>query len=120
MGKHAAANPTRPNIRISAIDTDPYRIYSNHMTQTEMFKAFEKLGCTVRGTEHDSAVTGTVVTTYGVIVRLSNAKTGCGVTRDFRVGDAVDVAAVMADMRAELGIHDARERGALRRERSHT
>lgn len=96
---------------------------TTEMNQAEMMSAFRAAGLTARGTCTDSCTKledgsyGPIVTTYGVEVTLRDAKTGNTVARAIPVG-AVDVSAVVAEMRAVMAARVKATRARIRTERA--
>lgn len=88
------------------------------MTQQHLIKAFQALGCRVTPRAWDNVRDGEIVTTYGVLVSLSN--TGSVAARTIRESDDVDPSAVVAELRKELAPRAKATRAAIRRERKAT
>ena len=88
------------------------------MTQQQLIDTFRGLGCTVTPKSWDVVVDDQVAYRYGVAVKISHL--GSTEIEIIREGQDVDPAAIVAQMRARLGIRNTATRAAIRRERRPT
>ncbi len=98
--------------------------YSELMTQQEMIAAFSAQGVSVRPTMRegctklDDGTYGPIVTRYGVVVVIRDARHGNTVVREFGEADAVDVVATVKEMRAEVAKRAKETKTRIRAEKT--